>query len=225
MNIITNIITSISSRIGADVASVDVILSMLIMTLIMSVYEAIVYRVVSKRTLYDRPFHIAILIIPFFIASIVMALQSSVIVTLGTIGALAIIRFRTAIKDPINMLYLLWSIFNGITCGCQLYELCVLTNAVVTILLIITNAFGGSFLTNPFIVVINSEEDIEEFLIDVIKKESRSYRLKSRNYTSRGVDYVFEVCTKNPNSLASIIKNNSKVLRFSIIEYDSNDAI
>jgi hypothetical protein len=58
-------------------------------------------------------------------------LQSNIVITLETIGALAILRFGTAVKVPVDMLYLLWEIHIGITCGCQLYEIAVLTILVI----------------------------------------------------------------------------------------------
>ena len=74
---------------------------------LMSVFLFLVYRVVSHRALYNKSLNISIAVLPFFISTIILCLQSSVVITLGTIGALAIIRFRTAVKDPVDMIYLL----------------------------------------------------------------------------------------------------------------------
>jgi ABC-type spermidine/putrescine transport system permease subunit II len=103
--------------------------------LLLPVYEFVIYRVVSHRAFYNRSFHISIAVIPFFISTIILCLQSNIVITLGTIGALAIVRFRTAVKDPVDMIYILWSIHTGIICGCQLYEVAVLTSLLVTIVL------------------------------------------------------------------------------------------
>ena len=84
------------------------IVSVLLMVLFLAVYEFLVYRFVSHRSFYNKSFNITIAILPFFISTIILCLQSNIIITLGTIGALAIIRFRTAIKDPVDMLYLLF---------------------------------------------------------------------------------------------------------------------
>ena len=101
------------------------IISVLAMVLILSLLEYAVDRLVSHRAFYSKSFNITLAIMPFFIATIVMSLQTNLAITLGTIGALAIIRFRTAIKNPVDMIYILWSIHIGITCGCQLFELAV----------------------------------------------------------------------------------------------------
>ena len=206
--------------------ALSVLLSaVILMTLIMSVYVFIVYRTVSHRAIYNRQFHVAILTIPFFIASIVMALQSNIVLTLGTIGALAIIRFRTAIKDPTDMVYLLWSIYIGIACGCQLYESCVLTSLTVTLVLICVNLLSGKLFKNPYLLVVNCDDSIETKLNETIGKYCSSYRLKSRNYTGKGVDYVYELSLKEPGKLSEDVKAVEGVRQFSLLEYDSNDII
>ncbi len=225
MSFISDILNSIFSAVGRDVAPVSTIVAVLLVTLIMSVYVFIVYRTVSHRAVYNKQFHTAILVIPFFICSIVMALQSNVVITLGTIGALAIIRFRTAIKDATDMVYLLWSIFIGISCGCQLYESCLLTSLLVTAVLVCVNLLGGKIFKNPYILVVNSKEDIEMKLNEAIGKQSSSYRLKSRNFTAKGVDYVYELTVKEPAELTKAIKGLEEVKQFSLLEYDSNDII
>lgn len=106
IGIFENIINNYSN---ASISTVTII-SVLVMVLLLSVYEFIIYRFVSHRSFYNKSFNITIAILPFFISTIILCLQSNIIITLGTIGALAIIRFRTAVKDPVDMLYLLWSV-------------------------------------------------------------------------------------------------------------------
>ena len=114
---------------------INVILSVLFFTLILSLYEFVIYRYISKRTVYNKELNISIITLPFFISTIILALQSNLVITLGTIGALAIIRYRTAIKDPINMTYILWAVHTGIVCGCQLYELGLITSLFASIVI------------------------------------------------------------------------------------------
>ena len=225
MSIISDIINSIFSSVGRDVAPLPTILAVLIMILVMSLFEFFVYRCVSHRQIYNKQFHIAILVIPFFIGSIVMALQSNIVITLGTIGALAIIRFRTAIKDSTDMVYLLWSIFIGITCGCQFYESCILTSLMVTMILIVLNLVGSRLFKNPFILVVNCKEDKEDELSALIKDYSSSFRLKSRNFTTKGVDYVYELTLKDPSGLSRQLDGSKLAVQFSLLEYDGNDII
>lgn len=219
------IINFVTYGVRHDVGSTEEIVAMLLMTLIMSIYEFLVYRVVSHKSMYNKSFHISIMVMPFFIGAIIMALQSNVVITLGTIGALAIIRFRTAVKDPVDMIYILWSVFTGIACGCQLYRLVLLTSVMVTLILVLINVFGFSLFKNPYVLVVNANQDIEQELTAIVKKYSKRFRLKSRNYTSNGVDYVYQVETKKVNELTSEVKAILNVKQFSLLEYDNDDVI
>lgn len=199
------------------------IISVLLMVLFLAVYEFLVYRFVSHRSFYNKSFNITIAILPFFISTIILCLQSNIIITLGTIGALAIIRFRTAVKDPVDMLYLLWSVYVGIICGCQLFEVGVLTSILVTIVLVVLDHIN--FCRKPFVLILHSNDDIEQELQDSLKAKKISNKFKSRNYTNKGYDYAIEFTTKDIEGLKKELSNNEKVSKYSIIEYDADDIV
>lgn len=205
-----------------SVATVTII-SVLLMVLFLAVYEFLVYRFVSHRSFYNKSFNITIAILPFFISTIILCLQSNIIITLGTIGALAIIRFRTAVKDPVDMLYLLWSVYIGIICGCQLFEVGVLTSILVTIVLLVLDHVN--FGRKPFILILHSNEDIEKELQGSFREKKISNKFKSRNYTSKGYDYAIEFTTKDIEGLKTELAKNEKVSKYSIIEYDADDIV
>lgn len=199
------------------------ILSVLLMVLVLAVYEFIVYRFVSHRSFYNKSFNITVAILPFFIATIILCLQSNIVITLGTIGALAIIRFRTSVKDPVDMLYLLWSVYIGIICGCQLFEVGILTSLIVTLALVALEHI--KFGRNPYVLILHSESDIENDIKDLFKKNKINYKFKSRNYTSKGYDYAIEFTYKEVDTIKSELSNNEKVSKYSIIEYDADDIV
>lgn len=199
------------------------IISVLLMVLFLAVYEFFVYRLVSHRSFYNKSFNITITILPFFIATIILCLQSNIIITLGTIGALAIIRFRTAVKDPVDMLYLLWSVYIGIVCGCQLFEVGVLTSILVTIVLIVLD--HAKFERKPYVLILHSDFDIEKKLQELFKSNKINNRFKSRNYTNKGYDYAIEITSKNIDVLKEELEKNKKVSKYSLIEYDADDIV
>ncbi len=201
----------------------SVIIAVLFVVLLLSIYEFIVYRLVSHRAFYNRSFNICIAILPFFIATIVLCLQSNIVITLGTIGALAILRFRTTVKDPVDMLYLLWSVHIGITCGCQLYEVAVLTALIVTIFLIVLEHI--SIGRKPFVLVLHCVPENEAVLLERIGEHTKKYRIKSRNFTAKGMDIVMELSVKDPKELSESIREAKAAEKFSIIEYDSDDVL
>ena len=223
MSKIFEISGNISNTYGTTAIGTTTILSVLLIVLVLSIYEFLIYRFVSHRSFYNKQFNILIAVIPFFIATIILCLQSNIVITLGTIGALAIIRFRTAVKDPVDMLYLLWSVYIGIICGCQLYEVAVLTTIIVTLILLVLEniKFGKS----PSVVVIHCKDCEENKITEILLKYSKRFKIKSRNYTSNGIDYAIEILLKNPEDLTKDLKKCKVVEKFSVIEYDSDDMV
>lgn len=222
MDVIRHTLENIGNSYKNPAMGTAVISSVLIMVLVLSVYEFWVYRLVSHRAFYNRSFNICITILPFFISTIVLCLQSNIVITLGTIGALAILRFRTAVKDPVDMLYLLWSVHIGITCGCQLYEVAVLTSLIVTIVLIVMEHV--SIGKKPFVLVLHCFPEDETEILENIKSYAKRYRVKSRNFTKAGMDFVIELSVKNPQELSDTLRE-AGVEKFSLIEYDSDDVL
>ena len=201
-----------------------IIISVLLMVLILCVYEFLVYRYVSHRAFYNKSFNICIAILPFFIATIILCLQSNIVITLGTIGALAIIRFRTAVKDPVDMIYILWSIHIGIICGCQLYEVAVITSLVVTAVLLALNYIKVNSKSFCLVIHLKTSEN-EDVFMNCMEQFAKKYRIKSRNYSAKGMDYVIECTLDNPGELTKTLEKNEMVERFSLLEYDTEDIV
>lgn len=223
MSKVMGIFNNIFSTYSTFDIGITTTLSVLLVVLLLSVYEFLIYRYVSHRSFYNKQFNILITILPFFISTIILCLQSNVVITLGTIGALAIIRFRTAVKDPIDMLYILWSVYIGIICGCQLYEVAVLTSIVVTVLLLVLE--NVKFGKSPCVVVIHCKDCEEKNITEILKKYAKKFKIKSRNYTTKGIDYAIEILLKEPDSLTKDLKEAKYIEKFSIIEYDSEDIV
>ena len=219
LNIFENIIGSYSN----ESVSTVTIASVLLVSALLAIYEFFIYRFVSHRAFYNKSFNITIAILPFFISTIILCLQSNIVITLGTIGALAIIRFRTSIKDPVDMLYLLWSVFIGIICGCQLYEVGILTSIVVTVALIALDTIN--FGKKPLVVIVRSGQDVEEDLAKIFKERKISYKFKSRNFSNKGFDYAIELTCKDIKDLNVTLSKNERISKYSIIEYDADDIV
>ncbi len=222
MNTIVNILESIKTTYNNPALQTTAIMSVLLMVLLLSVYLFIVYRFISHRAFYNKSFNICLAVIPFFISTIVLCLQSNIVITLGTIGALAIIRFRTAIKDPVDMLYILWAIHIGITCGCQLYKVAILTSLAVTVVMLVLE--NVSLGRKPLVLILHCDDQQEKPVFEAIKQEAKKYTIKSRNCTVKGMDFVVELSVKNIDELTDRLRN-LKVEKFSIIEYDCDDVI
>lgn len=224
MGLIQGILNHISDSFRNQEITTSMLLSVLLVVGLLALYEFFVYQVVLHRSLYNKAFNISIAVLPFFISTIIMCLQSNLVITLGTIGALAIIRFRTAVKDPVDLIFILWAIHIGITCGCRLYEMAIVTSLVATVVLVILNHINRSM--NSHILVVHCKSaDNEAAVIELLKNHVKRYRIKSRNHTEKGMDYVFEIITKEAGALSSILEKEKGIERFSLMEYDLDDIL
>ncbi|MBQ7261094.1 MAG: DUF4956 domain-containing protein [Lachnospiraceae bacterium] len=197
----------------------SVILSVLLFSILLSAYEFAVYRLVSHRAFYNRSFNISITVMPIFIATIILCLQSSIVITLGTIGALAIIRYRTAVKDPVDMIYLLWSIHTGIVCGCQLYMVGLLTSIAATLVLIALENLRIN--KKPLILVFESLPEKEQDILDLLRSVYKKVEVKSRNFSNGTIRYTTEVSGASSDILTKQLEDAGAV-SFSLISYDED---
>jgi uncharacterized membrane protein YhiD involved in acid resistance len=201
--------------------NLSIILTVLGITLILSIYEFCIYRFVSRKALYNKQLNISLTVLPCFIATIILALQSNIVITLGTIGALAIIRYRTAIKDPIDMVYILWSVHIGIVCGCQLYSLGFITSLLVSIVIFAFEKI--KFATKPIIFCVRSSLNIEDELTQILKDHSANFLIKSRNFSNNTFDFIIETSTKFPKIILDRTIKIESCIHAQMIEYDSNN--
>ena len=200
------------------------IIAVLLMVTVLAVYEFLVYRYISKHSFYSKQFNVSLALLPYFIATIIMSLQSNLVITLGTIGALAIIRFRTAIKDPIDMVYLLWSTHIGIVCGTGLYEVGLLTSLFATVLIIILDLVP--IKKSSYLFIVNADNmRSESDIMGLVKANASYFRVKSRNLTKTKLDMIIELRTDKEQVLMEGVSKVQGVLNSSLVTHDGENFI
>jgi len=128
---------------------------------LLALYIFFVYRVVTRKTFYSKNFNITLAGITVITAALILTMQSSVVLSLGMVGALSIVRFRTAVKDPMDLMFLFWSISVGIICGAGLAQVAVILSVVVTLGILILDRMPVA--KAPMILVVNASDlDAEE---------------------------------------------------------------
>ena len=188
-------------------------------TCILACYVFLIYRLVTRKSFYSKGFNVSLAAMSVITAAIILAMQSNLVISLGMVGALSIVRFRTAIKDPMDLVFMFWSISIGIICGAGLYEVALLTCLVVTILILVLENLPAS--RAPMMLVVNvTDADKESDILDIVKKYSRFYKVKSRNLTAGSLDMVVEVQVKEESALVKKVSKVDGVLTASLIAHD-----
>jgi uncharacterized membrane protein YhiD involved in acid resistance len=199
--------------------STSKITATLLVTCIFALYIFAMYRFVTRKTFYSKTFNTAIAVIAVITAGIILAMQSSIVISLGMVGALSIIRFRTAIKDPLDLIFLFWSISIGIICGAGLYEVALLMSILVTIGILGLDLIP--IAKAPMILVVNcTDKTKEEQIIQTVKTYTNIYKIKSRNISKNNLDMVIEVRTKEEAKLADEVSKLDKIEAVSLLSHD-----
>lgn len=225
---IKQIIHSLSLELKAgffsEQLSIPTVFVVMMMVTLLALYQFIIYRFLSKKSFYSKYFNMTLALLPYFISTIVLTLQTNLVITLGTIGALAIIRFRTAIKEPMDMIHLFWSVHTGIVCGARRYELGIIVSFAVSVLMI-----GLDLLPlkrAPILLIVNiADIKAETEIMHLLKKHANNPRVKARNLHSDGIDMIIELSTKNEQEIFSAISSLDTIRKFSMVSHDGESII
>lgn len=202
-----------------DISSVKVIVTLGFCFLI-AAYIYFVYRYITRTTFYDRNFNVSMAMVSVVVTGIILAMQSSLIISLGMVGALSIVRFRTAIKEPMDLLFLFWSIGTGIICGAGLYELALMIAMVVTIGILLLQIIPIN--ASPYLVVVHAKEkEAEKGILETVKKYSPRYRIDSKNIRSSGMDLIIEIRSGNGSGLVDELSAVEDVVSVSLLYHDA----
>jgi len=203
-----------------DIGAGDInIASAFIFACVLALYVFFVYRVVTKKTFYSKNFNISLAVIAIIVTSIILSIQHSIVISLGMVGALSIVRFRTAIKDPMDLVFLFWSIGIGIICGAGLYMLAVTTSVMVTIGVLALEKIPVA--KAPYILVINaSKTELEKVLLDKIGEYCKHYKVKSKTVSKAGLDIIVEIRAAKDDSLVQNLAAIENVLSVSLVSHD-----
>lgn len=202
----------------ADISTSDIVVT-LVVTLLLALYIFFIYRVISRKSFYNKNFNISLAALALITAAIIISIQSSIVVSLGMVGALSIVRFRTAVKDPLDLVFLFWAIAVGIICGVGLYSVAGIASIIVTILIFALDMIPVAKV--PMILVVRTAySDMQEDILAVVAGVSKYYKVKSRNITGNQLNMIIELRTKEESTLLVKIWELEGVEYASLLDHD-----
>lgn len=189
------------------------------MAAVLALYIYLIYKLVTRSAFYSRDFNKSLAMLPVITAGILLAMQSSFVISLGSVGALSIVRFRNAVKDPMDLVFLFWSISIGIVCGAKLYALAVLLSLVLTVLVFVLDFIPAA--KSPMLLVMNgSDASVEAALQPILKQQAKAAHVKSRNLTTAGIDLIVELRPNDPAALVQACAALPGVQSVSLLDHD-----
>ena len=176
----------------------DVLLA-LGLSFVLGLFIFLIYKKTYQGVMYSDSFGVSLIAMSMITSLVIIAVTSNVVLSLGMVGALSIVRFRTAIKEPMDIAFLFWAIAVGIVLGAGLLPLAIIGSVIIGIIIVIfsTRKIGDT----PYILVVNCEnEETENTANTLIKEEAKKSVLKSKAVNKLGIELTYEIRIKDDNT-------------------------
>ena len=178
-----------------EFSPLDVLLGMVV-ALVVGLFIFVIYKKTFTGVMYSTGFALTLVGLALVTTLVIMAVTSNVVLSLGMVGALSIVRFRAAIKEPMEIVFLFWSIAVGIVIGAGMIPLAVIGSAIIgVVLLLFANRKSRE---NPYILVLNcDDETAEQAALGLVKDAVSRYGVKTKTVSTDGIELTAELRTKN----------------------------
>ncbi|AJS61254.1 DUF4956 domain-containing protein [Paenibacillus sp. IHBB 10380] len=189
---------SVLTNFSSDISIVKMLLTMSIAFLI-GLFIFILYKRVFSGVLYSKSFNVSLVGMTLITALVIIAINSSLVLSLGMVGALSIVRFRTPIKDPTDLIFLFWAAVAGIVTGAGFYTLAIIGSVIIGLVLFIFIK-RDSFET-PYLLVINCEgNESEKSVLAKLNAAVKRFNVKQKTVTAGNIEMTLEVRLSNDES-------------------------
>ena len=170
---------------------VDTIL-FLVIAFALGLFIYYIYKLTYSGVMFSRSFGISLVVLSMISTFIILAVTSNVVLSLGMVGALSIVRFRSAIKDPLDIVYLFWSLSVGIVLGAKQYFLAILGSLIIGAILVVLSKVGRN--GQDYIIILEfSDADAEQNAISVVKESGKRMSIKTKTITDTSMEATFAV--------------------------------
>ncbi|MCR1951597.1 MULTISPECIES: DUF4956 domain-containing protein [Clostridium] len=176
-------------------------------TLILSLLIYVTYKYCYRGVSYSRNFNLSLIMMSLVTAVVMMVIGSNIALSLGMVGALSIVRFRTAVKDPRDTVYIFWSISVGLACGVEIYDIAIIGSLFIAVVVFIFSINTTS--REKYLLVIRGKIGIEENIYSVIFKQVKHYKVRSRTINNENMEIVCEVRLKKDEDIRLINRLSS----------------
>jgi uncharacterized membrane protein YhiD involved in acid resistance len=190
----------------------------LLIAVLLGVIIYMIYKKFYAGVIYSRSFAVTLVGMTVMTAMITLAISTNVVISLGMVGALSIVRFRTAIKDPMDLLYLFWAISSGITVGAGMYVLALIVALIMYVLIWIFYARQNRDQIYMAVIHYTGDNTGDAILRELHKTK---FYIKSRTFRGSNTELAVEVNVKNNNLFfEEKIRNLENVQDITLIQYN-----
>lgn len=186
--------TDVLANFNTDISLIEIGITMCI-SFLLGLFIYTLYKRIFSGVLYSKNFNITLVGLAMITSFVIMAIGSNLVLSLGMVGALSIVRFRTPIKDPTDLVFLFWALAAGIVTGAGFYSLAIFGSILVGLVLFIF--MKKSSFETPYLLVVNfKSEEAEKGIYSQLKRSVSRFDVKQKSVTASEMEITFEVRLK-----------------------------
>ena len=181
---------SFSDIFSITLSPLQVILT-LVIALLVGLFVFFIYKKTFGGVMYSRNFNLSLIMLTLVTSLMLMLINNNLALSMGMVGALSIIRFRTAVKDPIDTVFMFWAVGEGIAIGTRFYDIAVIAALVIGVIMVVLTVFKGK-ASMPYLLIIHYHEGASQQVRQMVKQLPNARR-KSKTAQRDGIELTMEL--------------------------------
>lgn len=209
---------------GTDrITTVNILINVL-MSFLVGMFIFYIYKKTYQGVLYQRSFNISLVLASTVTALVIMTISGNLILSLGMVGALSIVRFRTPVKDSMDLIFLFWAISSGIANGVGYYNISIVGSIMIAIFMLVLTRPGKGVADTFLLVLQLAEQADEKAVLDEIHEHSQRVSIKSKSISDLGTELTLELRVADGSNTGFInkLQAGGNVNRATLVAYDQD---
>jgi hypothetical protein len=204
---------------GANLTFADVFIALSV-TLLCALIILWTYKNTYQGVLYQQSFGVTLVLASLVTTSVIMVISGNLVLSLGMVGALSIVRFRAAVKDPLDIVFIFWAITVGIANGVAYWKVSFTTTILLMVVMLIMKK--APTLSTPFLLVLKLKDDNSSKVLEVIKSNVKKVKLKNKTLKNGIAEVIYEVIGVHENKLLADLDAHKSVTEVTLVAYGNN---
>ena len=217
-----NLTADLFSSQTLGVSSLLTIIVTMVLALVLGCAIAWVYRRNYRGVMFSGNFTLTLIMMTLITAPVVLCIKNSVALSMGMVGALSIVRFRTAVKDPLDTAYMFWALTTGILLGAGQFLLTVVAMVLIAIMMTVLVNIQSKGV-NSYLLVIRASAEAERSIAQLVSG-IRIQKLKSKTVNGSAVEMTYEVRVDKPDALLNRLNSVPGVIDATLVSYQGEAA-
>ena len=178
-----------------EFSAIDTLIGM-VFALVIGLFIFLIYKKTFTGVMYSTGFAMSLVGLSLVTTLVIMAVTSNVVLSLGMVGALSIVRFRAAIKEPMEIVFLFWALAVGIVIGAGMIPLAVIGSVIIGLILVLF--VSKKFANSAYILIVNcADETAEQMALGLVAQSTDKFVVKSKTVNASGIELTSELRVKN----------------------------